>query len=122
MLNFPTPYPNELIYSTIARAGIHHAITSPKQLLEDDVQIIDVVPTHFDFLEAIETRKTSKKTRHRNHGTKDQDLPSTNATSEVSTNEPISEGTISPLLNSMVLKIKLKFFMCILTVSLHFNK
>lgn len=60
----------------------------------DDVQIIDVVPTHFDFLEAIETRKTSKKTRHRNHGTKDQDLPSTNATSEVSTNEPISEGTI----------------------------
>lgn len=60
----------------------------------DDVQIIDVVPTHFDFLEAIETRKTSKKNRHRNHGTKDQDLPSTNATSEVSTNEPISEGTI----------------------------
>lgn len=60
----------------------------------DDVQIIDVVPTHFDFLEAIETRKTSKKTRHRNHGTKDQDLPSTNATSEVSTNEPISQGTI----------------------------
>ena len=35
MLNFPTPYPNELIYSTIARAGIHHAITSPKQLLEE---------------------------------------------------------------------------------------
>ncbi|MDH1436943.1 Tn7-like element transposition protein TnsE [Acinetobacter johnsonii] len=60
----------------------------------DDVQIIDVVPTHFDFLEAIETRKTSKKTRHRNHGTKDQDLPSNNATPQVSTNEPISEGTI----------------------------
>lgn len=60
----------------------------------DDVQIIDVVPTHFDFLEALETRKTSKKTRHRNHGTKDQDLPSTNPSSEVSTNEPISEGTI----------------------------
>ena len=35
MLNFPTPYPNELIYSTIARAGIRHAITSPKQLLEE---------------------------------------------------------------------------------------
>lgn len=35
MLNFPTPYPNELIYSTIARAGIHHAITSPKQLLDE---------------------------------------------------------------------------------------
>lgn len=61
----------------------------------DDVQIIDVVPTHFDFLEAIETRKVSKKTRHRNHGTKDQDLPSTNESSGVSTNEPISEGTVS---------------------------
>lgn len=35
MLNFPTPYPNELIYSTIARAGTHHAITSPKQLLDE---------------------------------------------------------------------------------------
>ncbi|MFX4631762.1 hypothetical protein ABTB56_19825, partial [Acinetobacter baumannii] len=60
----------------------------------DDVEIIDVEPTHFDFLEAIETRKTSKKSRHRNHGTKDQDLPSNNATSEVSTNEPIFEGTV----------------------------
>lgn len=60
----------------------------------DDVQIIDVEPTHFDFLEAIETRKTSKKSRHRNHGTKDQDLPSNNATSEVSTIEPIFEGTV----------------------------
>lgn len=35
LLNFPLPYPNELIYSTIARAGIHHAITSPKNLLDD---------------------------------------------------------------------------------------
>lgn len=60
----------------------------------DDTQIIDVVPTHFDFLEAIETRKTTKKSRLRNHGVKDQDLPSSNATSEVNTNEPISEGTI----------------------------
>lgn len=60
----------------------------------DDVQIIDVVPTHFEFLEAIETSKTTKKSRLRNHGTKDQDLPSSNAISEVSTNEPISEGTI----------------------------
>ena len=60
----------------------------------DDVQIIDVVPTHFDFLEAIETRKTSKKTRHRNHGAKDQDFLSTNPSSEVSTNEPISEGSV----------------------------
>ena len=60
----------------------------------DDAQIIDVVPTHFDFLEAIETRKTTKKCRLRHHGTKDKDLPSTNKTSEVSTNEPICEGNI----------------------------
>lgn len=35
MLNFPLPYPDELLYSTIARAGIHFAITSPKQLLDE---------------------------------------------------------------------------------------
>jgi len=35
MLNFPIPYPNELLYSTIARAGIRHGITSPKQLLDE---------------------------------------------------------------------------------------
>ena len=34
MLNFPLPYKNELLYSTVARAGIHFAITSPKQLLD----------------------------------------------------------------------------------------
>ncbi len=60
----------------------------------DDVQIIDVVPTHFDFLEAIETRKSSKKSRHSNQGRKDQELPSTNKPSEVSTNEPIFEGAV----------------------------
>ena len=60
----------------------------------NDVQIIDIVPTLFEFLEAIETSKTTKKSSLRNHGTKDQDLPSSNPTSEVSTNEPISEGTI----------------------------
>jgi len=32
--NFPVPYPDELIYSLVARAGIRSAITSPKQLLE----------------------------------------------------------------------------------------
>lgn len=74
--------------------GKESTIKDDEEGNSDDVQIIDVVPTHFDFLEAIETRKTSKKTRHRNHGTKDKDLPSSNATSEVSTNEPISEGTI----------------------------
>jgi len=32
--NFPVPYPDELIYSLVARAGVRSAITSPKQLLE----------------------------------------------------------------------------------------
>ena len=35
MLNFPMPYPDELLYSTIARAGVHMGITSPKELLDD---------------------------------------------------------------------------------------
>lgn len=35
MRNFPVPYSNELIYSTIARAGIYHGIISPKQLLDE---------------------------------------------------------------------------------------
>jgi len=35
MLNFPVPYPDELLYSTIARAGVHMGIVSPKQLLDD---------------------------------------------------------------------------------------
>lgn len=30
---FPLPYPDELLYSTIARAGIHNGILSPKELL-----------------------------------------------------------------------------------------
>lgn len=34
MLGFPTPYPNELLYSVIARAGVHEGETSPKQLLD----------------------------------------------------------------------------------------
>lgn len=35
MLNFPVPYPDELVYSIVARAGIHLGITSPKQLLDE---------------------------------------------------------------------------------------
>ena len=35
MLNFPLPYQDELIYSTIARYGVHFGVTSPKQLLDD---------------------------------------------------------------------------------------
>jgi hypothetical protein len=34
VLGFPTPYANELLYSTIARAGIHDGEMSPKQLLD----------------------------------------------------------------------------------------
>lgn len=34
MLGFPTPYFEELLYSTIARAGVHEGETSPKQLLD----------------------------------------------------------------------------------------
>jgi hypothetical protein len=33
MLNFPVPYPEELIYSTVARAGIREGITGSKELL-----------------------------------------------------------------------------------------
>lgn len=35
MHNFPVPYPNELLYSTVARAGVYQGITSPKQLLDE---------------------------------------------------------------------------------------
>lgn len=35
MLNFPVPYPNELIYSTAARTGTYLGISSPKQLLDE---------------------------------------------------------------------------------------
>lgn len=34
MIGFPLPYPEELLYSTIARAGVHDGDTSPKQLLD----------------------------------------------------------------------------------------
>lgn len=36
MLGFPVPYPNELIYSTVARAGIHLGIGS-KEALSNEV-------------------------------------------------------------------------------------
>ncbi|AGS38561.1 TnsD family Tn7-like transposition protein [Cycloclasticus zancles] len=34
MLGYPPPYPEELLYSTTARAGVHDGETSPKQLLD----------------------------------------------------------------------------------------
>ena len=45
MHNFPPPHPDELLYSTLARASVYHGITSPKQLLlchvlkSNDIQI-----------------------------------------------------------------------------------
>ena len=45
MLNFPVPYPDELLYSTVARAGVHFGITSPKQLLDEVFNDRKVVAT-----------------------------------------------------------------------------
>ena len=55
MLNFPVPYPDELIYSTVARAGVRFGITSPKQLLDEvfsDRKIIATVdlPSHLEAI------------------------------------------------------------------------
>ncbi|WP_404341727.1 TnsD family Tn7-like transposition protein [Pseudoalteromonas mariniglutinosa] len=38
MACLPVPYPDELLYSVIARYGVHSGITSPKQLLDDVFQ------------------------------------------------------------------------------------
>lgn len=48
---FPVPYPDELIYSLVARAGIRSAITSSKQLLSEvfgDRKVIATIdlPSH----------------------------------------------------------------------------
>ena len=45
MLNFPMPYENELIYSTVARAGIRLALNSPKLLLDEVFQNRKVIAT-----------------------------------------------------------------------------
>ncbi|WP_421842157.1 TnsD family Tn7-like transposition protein [Marinobacter algicola] len=45
MLNFPIPYPEELIYSTVARAGIREGIISPKELLDEIYGNIKVIAT-----------------------------------------------------------------------------
>ena len=55
MHNFPVPYKNELIYSLIARAGVHAGITSPKQLLDEvfgNRKVIATVdlPSHLDAI------------------------------------------------------------------------
>ncbi|MDY0134169.1 MAG: TnsD family Tn7-like transposition protein [Atribacterota bacterium] len=45
MLNFPIPYPEELLYSTIARAGIRQGLISPKQLLDEVFESRTVIAT-----------------------------------------------------------------------------
>lgn len=48
MLNFPMPYADELIYSTIARARVRAGIISPKQLLDEVFDNRKVIAT-FDL-------------------------------------------------------------------------
>ncbi|GAA3923758.1 TnsD family Tn7-like transposition protein [Litoribacillus peritrichatus] len=45
MLGFPLPYPDELLYSTIARYGIHAGITSPKELLREVFEDTKIIAT-----------------------------------------------------------------------------
>lgn len=55
MLNFPVPYPDELLYSVVARAGVHFGITSPKQLLDavfGDRKVVATIdlPSHINAI------------------------------------------------------------------------
>lgn len=55
---FPVPYPDELIYSLVARAGIRSAITSSKQLLDEvfgDRKVIATIdlPSHLSSISAL---------------------------------------------------------------------
>ena len=45
MLNFPVPYAEELLYSTIARAGVRQGLISPKQLLDEVFESRTVIAT-----------------------------------------------------------------------------
>ncbi|MCU9998203.1 TniQ family protein [[Pasteurella] aerogenes] len=55
MLNFPMPYADELIYSTVARSGVRAGIISPKQLLDEIFNNRKVIatfdlPSHLSFI------------------------------------------------------------------------
>lgn len=52
-INFPAPYQDELLYSTVARYGVHHGILSPKELLEEVFGERNLTPT-YDFPTYIE--------------------------------------------------------------------
>ena len=45
VLNFPIPYAEELLYSTVARAGVRLGHTSPKQLLDEVFESRSVIAT-----------------------------------------------------------------------------
>jgi hypothetical protein len=58
MLGFPLPYRDELLYSTIARYGVHSGIVSPKELLQDvygDTRVIATsdLPSHLKRIAAL---------------------------------------------------------------------
>jgi len=57
MKNFPIPYANELVYSTIARAGIRWGITSPKCLLDEVFGSRQIIAT-LDLPSYLETIST----------------------------------------------------------------
>ncbi|MBT1063982.1 TniQ family protein [Bowmanella sp. Y26] len=62
MLGFPLPYRNELLYSTIARHGVHSGIVSPKELLQEvygDTRIIATsdLPGHLNRIVALYPEK-----------------------------------------------------------------
>ncbi len=44
--NFPMPYPDELIYSVIARYAVHNGILSPKYLTEELFNSRNLTPTY----------------------------------------------------------------------------
>ena len=55
MFSFPLPYRDELIYSVIARYGVHQGIISPKELLDEvynDRQVVATVdlPSHIEHI------------------------------------------------------------------------
>lgn len=62
MLGFPLPYHDELLYSTIARYGVHCGIVSPKELLQDvygDTRVIATsdLPGHLNSIAALYPEK-----------------------------------------------------------------
>ena len=62
MLGFPLPYHDELLYSTIARHGVHSGIVSPKELLQDvygDTRVIATsdLPGHLNRIAALYPEK-----------------------------------------------------------------